>query len=171
MPTLKSISCIRLKISCDARKRTRILGNFESSLMVQRLTHLVGGRYWINQKEIAAVFTYPYLEELREEVRKFKEEYRGSKADPFLKDFSPFQVIVSNPTMISKLNEFRSEILKTMEEYFHIQPSANHELMLRNRMIDIKDRVQEIVSLNMDMADFINLMFFCDFDIEKYLME
>ena len=59
-----------------------------------------------------------------------------------------------------------------MEEYFRLHCENTHqEMNLRSRLTNIKDQLQDFVTLKMDMYDFINLVFFCDFDFEKYLQE
>ncbi len=59
-----------------------------------------------------------------------------------------------------------------MEEYFRLQSdNSMQELNLRNRLLTVKEQLQQYLTIKIDMEEFINLIFFCDFDFEKYLQE
>lgn len=131
-----------------------------------------GTRYWINHIEMIVNFTYPHLESLGQKIRRQAESYDLKAIEPHLKDFSPLQLLAGSPIFLDKIQDCKKSTIRLMEEYFKLQCENTHqEMNLRNRLIKIKEQLQQFVTLQMDMYDFTNLIFFCDFDFEKYLQD
>lgn len=131
-----------------------------------------GTRYWINHVEMVVNFSYPHLETLALKIRQQAEAFDLKSIEPHLKDFSPLQLLAGSPVFLDKIQDCKKSTIRLMEEYFKLQCENTHqEMNLRNRLIKIKEQLQQFVTLPMDMYDFTNLIFFCDFDFEKYLQD
>lgn len=62
--------------------------------------------------------------------------------------------------------------MKIIENYFH--PRADNKISpsrLKKQLDQIRINLMEILSINIDMEDFVNLIFFCEFDLEKLYLD
>jgi len=57
-----------------------------------------------------------------------------------------------------------------MEEYLaYMLGARGSEDQILQKLQMLREQLQEMISLRIDMNEFIALIFFCDFDFEKYL--
>lgn len=131
-----------------------------------------GSKYWIHSLETVTKFEYPYLEELSTHIREYGEKFSPNALPKFVKDYNPLEVVLASPALLDKARRCKEATVRVLEDYFKLQYNdGEYEKNLRGRMLDIKAGLQQLLTIPIDLHEFITLVFFCEFDLEKFVME
>lgn len=131
-----------------------------------------GTMFWINNQEMKATFEYPYLEELRSEVNKFQNNFSQRNSKNLMKDNLCLEFILFEPENgKSFLRILKKEIAQLLEGFLfgNNQKESFHDI--RRSMIKMKEQLQLMCKIKLDLEDFINIVFFCEFDFQSYVIE
>ena len=132
-----------------------------------------GTKLWINNKEMIASFEYPFLDELKREIAVYNYEISEDNAEKYLKNDISLNFILHDPSNAKKfLRLLKKEISELIEDYlFGSDEKENSFEKVRSGMFRMKEQLQLMSKIPLDINDFINIVFFCEFDMSSKVLK
>lgn len=133
-----------------------------------------GTKYWINHHDMIVTFEYPYLAGLKARINHFREQLREDKKKCILKEMDILYFLIKDKEAgEGVIDACKKRTFKLMESYLHSISSTSKKQAksLKNSLNAVRKRLNKVLIVKLSMEDFINLVFFCKFDLEAYVLK